>query len=48
MEIISFKNTKRKLLTNEQQILYKNAEVYYTCKEKFEDKDAKDKRNIVK
>ena len=44
MEIISFKKKKMKLLTNELQQLYKNARICYICKEKFEDKYAKDKR----
>ena len=32
-----------KLLTNEQKKLYQNAKIYYICKEKFEEKHAKDK-----
>ena len=33
-----------KLLTNEQQKSYENAKICYICKEKIEDKHAKDKK----
>ena len=33
-----------KLLTKEQQESYENANIYYICKEKFEDKYLKDKK----
>ena len=33
-----------KLLTKEQQESYENAKVCYICKERFEDKHAKDKK----
>ena len=32
------------LLTNEKKDLYENAKICFTCKEKFEDKYAKDKK----
>ena len=46
MEIINFKrkNMTNKLLTNEQQKSYQNANICYSCKEKFEDKCAKEKK----
>ena len=42
MEIINVK--KMKLLTNEQQNSYENAKICYICKQKFEDKYAKNKK----
>ena len=30
--------------TNQQQKSYQNGRIYYTCKEKFEDKNTKDKK----
>ena len=33
-----------KLLTNDQQKSYQNGKTCYICKEKFEDKHAKDKK----
>ena len=45
MRIINFKRKTLKLLTNEQQEWYKNAKVYYICKEKFENKYLKDKKH---
>ena len=33
-----------KLLTNEQQNSYQNSKIYYICREKIEDKHAKDKK----
>ena len=36
-----------KLLTNKQKESYENARICYICKEKFEDKHAKDK-NLIK
>ena len=33
-----------KLLTKEQQKPYENAEIFYICKEKFENKYLKDKK----
>ena len=47
METTNFKKKKMKLLTNKEQISYENAKICYTCKEKLEDKHAKDK-NIIK
>ena len=35
-----------KLLKHEQQESYENAKIYYVCKEKFEDKYAKDKKYL--
>ena len=35
------------LLTNEQPKSCQNAKICYNCKEKFEDKYAKDKRNCI-
>ena len=43
MKIISFKK-KMKLLTKEQQESYKNAKIYYICKEQFRNKYVKDKK----
>ena len=37
-----------KSLTKEQQEPSENATISYTCKEKFENKYVKDKKNIVK
>ena len=37
MKIIDFKK-KKMLLTNEKQESYKKVQIYYICKEKFEDK----------
>ena len=44
MEIINVK--KMKLLTNEQQNSYENAKICYICKQKFEDKYAKNKKYL--
>ena len=44
VKIIDFKKKKTKLLTNEKKDLYENAKICFTCKEKFEDKYAKDKK----
>ena len=44
LEIINFKKKKIKLWTNEHQKSYENAKICYVCKEKFEDKHAKDKK----
>ena len=33
-----------KLLTNKQQESYRNAKIYYICKENFEDKYVEDKK----
>ena len=43
MEVIIFQKKNMKLLTNEQQKSYENAKICYICKEKFEEKHAKDK-----
>ena len=43
MEIINLIKEKFKLITNELQKSYENAEICYICKEKFEDKHAEDK-----
>ena len=48
MEIINFKKKNIRSLRSKQQKSYQNAEICYNCKEKFEDKHAKDKKNIVK
>ena len=44
MEMINFKKKKMKLLTKEQQKSYESAKICYICKEKLEDKYAKDKK----
>ena len=44
MKTINFKKKNMKLLTNEQQESYQNAKICRICKEKFEDKCAKDKK----
>ena len=45
MKIINFKKKKKmKLLTKEQQESYENAKICYICKEKFENKQVKDKK----
>ena len=43
MEIINFKKKKMKLFTNELQKAYENAKICFICKEKFNNKHAKDK-----
>ena len=43
MKMINFEKKKMRLLANEQQKSYENAKICYICKEKFEDKYAKDK-----
>ena len=48
MEIINFKKKNIRSLISKQQKSYQNAEICYNCKEIFEDKHAKDKKNIVK
>ena len=40
MEVINFKKTKIKSLTNGQQKSYQNAKICYICKRNFEDKYA--------
>ena len=42
METINFEKKKNKLLTNEWKKSYQNVKICYICKEKFEDKHAKD------
>ena len=44
MKVINLKRKKKKLLTKEQQESYKNAKICYICKDKFENKSAKDKK----
>ena len=44
IKIFNFKNKKMELLTKEQQELYKNAKIWYICKEKFENKHLKDRK----
>ena len=44
MKIINFKMKKMKLLTNKQHESDENAKICYICKEKVEDKYAKDKK----
>ena len=48
MRIINFKKKTMKLLTKEQQELYQNAKICYLCKEKFEIKYVRNKKNIGK
>ena len=43
-KIINLKKKKIKLLTNKEQKSYENAKTFYICKEKFEDKYAKNER----
>ena len=43
MEIINFKKKKMKLFTNELQKSYKNAKICHLCKEKLNNKHAKNK-----
>ena len=45
MKIINFKKTKMELLTEEQQKSYENGNICYVCKETFENKYFKDKKN---
>ena len=45
MKITNFKKKKMKLLTKEQQESYENVKICYICKEKFENKYLKDKKN---
>ena len=42
VKLINSKEKKRKLLTKEQQEPYENVEIYYTCKEKIENKYLKE------
>ena len=44
MEIINFEKKNMKSLTNEQQISYEIAKLCYICKEKPEDRHAKDNK----
>ena len=44
MEITEFKKKKMKLLLKEQQEWHENANIYYICQEKFENKYLKDKK----
>ena len=44
MKIINFEKKKMKLLTKEHQESYENATFCYICKEKCDDKYAKDKK----
>ena len=44
MKIINFEKKKMKLLTKEHQESYENAKFCYICKEKWDDKYAKDKK----
>ena len=44
MEIINFKTKKMKLLRKEQLELYENANIFYICGEKFENKYSKGKK----
>ena len=45
MKIINFQK-RMKLLTKEQQESHKNPKICYICKEKFENKYLKDKKNL--
>ena len=42
MEIINFEKRKMKLLISKQLKSYENTKICYICKEKFQDKHAKD------
>ena len=44
MEMIDFKKKKMKSLIKEPQESFENAKIYYICKEKSENKYAKDKK----
>ena len=44
MKIINFKKKKMKLSKKEQQESYENTQIYYICKEKFENKYLKVKK----
>ena len=44
MDINDFKKKKMKVFTNAQYKSYENSKICYICKEKFEDKHAKDKK----
>ena len=44
MQIFNFKKNKMKLLAKEQLESYKNANICFICKEKFENKILKDKK----
>ena len=44
MEIINFKKKKMNSLTKDLQESFKNAKKFYICKEKFENKNLKDKK----
>ena len=44
MKMINFKQKKNKLLTKEQQELFENSKICYTCREKFGSKYLKDKK----
>ena len=43
MNTINFQKKKLKLLIKEQQESYENPKICYICKEKFENKNVKDK-----
>ena len=44
-KIINFEKEKMKLLTKELQYLFQNVTICYNCKDNFEDKSAKDKKD---
>ena len=44
METINFKKRNMKLLTKEQQESYENAQIFYISKDKFENKNVKEKK----
>ena len=44
MKIINLKKKKMMLLTKEQQEPYEDAQIYYICREKFENKHLQDKK----
>ena len=46
MKIVSFKQKKVKLLTNQQQKSNENVKNYYVCKEKIKNKYVKDKNYL--
>ena len=46
MKIINLKKKKMKLLKKEEQESYENAKICYICKEKFENKYVKAKKNF--
>ena len=46
MKITNFKKKKMKLLTKQHQESYENLKICYICKEKYENKNLKDKKHL--